>query len=69
MPTIREDAVRHQGRYIVPTTDETKWVGTWEEFKAVGGGMCWSEDQTEIELTLPAPYKFSIQFMRNQGAN
>jgi hypothetical protein len=63
--TPREDAVKHMGRFLVPTTPETVWVDTWEQFRAVGGGMCWSEDQTEIELTLPVGHKFSIRFMRS----
>lgn len=63
----REDAVKHQGRYIVPTIyGKTVWVDTWEQFRKVGGVMCWSEDQTEIELTLPVNHKFSIQFMRKE---
>lgn len=68
---VREDALKlHDGRYYVPTIYgkgddvDTIWVDSWEQFKAVGGGMCWSEDQTEIELTLPVRHKFSIQFMR-----
>lgn len=60
----REDAVQYMGRYIVPTSDQTIWVDSWEQFREVGGQMCWSEDQTEIELTLPVNHKFSIQFMR-----
>lgn len=43
---------------------DTVWVDSWEQFREVGGVMCWSEDQTEIELTLPVRHKFSIQFMR-----
>lgn len=45
---------------------DTIWVDSWEQFRAVGGVMCWSEDQTEIELTLPIRHKFSIQFMRQE---
>lgn len=60
---LRDDAVSHQGRHVVPTTDRTVWVSTWEEYKAAGGTCCYNEDQTEIELLLPAPFKFSIQFM------
>ena len=73
--TIREDAVEHNGRYIVPTiygtgdpSRDTIWIDTWAAFKACGGVTCWSEDQTEIELTLPVRHKFSIQFMRNENA-
>lgn len=61
---VRDDAVRHNGRYTVPTSDATKWVGDWDEFRAAGGQVCFGEDQTEIELKLPAPYKFSIRFQR-----
>ena len=62
---IRNDAVRLKDprRWYVPTTDRTKWVSTWEEFRAAGGTVSFSEDQAEIELLLPEPYKFSIQFM------
>lgn len=62
---VRNDAVRLENprRYYVPTSDKTKWVSTWEEFKAAGGVHCFSEDHGEIELLLPEPYKFSIQFM------
>jgi hypothetical protein len=59
---LRNDAVKHQDRYIVPTREETKWVSSWDEFKAAGGMTCFNEDQTEIELLLPEGYKFSIQF-------
>lgn len=72
---IREDAVKYNGRYIVPTIygtgdpeRDTVWVDSWEQFLAVGGQMCWSEDQTELELTLPVRHKFSIQFMREATA-
>lgn len=59
---IRGDAIKHRGRYMVPTTDATKWVSNWAEFKAAGGQVCFTEEQTEIELLLPEPYKFSIKF-------
>lgn len=59
---LRDDAVKHDGRHIVPTSDKTKWVSNWEEFRAVGGVVAFNEDQTEIELLLPEPYKFSIRF-------
>ena len=62
---VREDAVRDRDHnYYVPTTDETKWVSSWEELLAAGGMICFNDDQTEIELLLPEPYKFSIQFMK-----
>jgi hypothetical protein len=65
---VREDAITlgsgASRRLYCPTTDETKWVDTWEEAKAAHMEVCWNEDQTEIELRLPAPYKFSIQFQR-----
>lgn len=64
MENIREDAVSHRGRYIVPTTEGTRWVSNWDEFRAAGGVLAFNEDQTAIELQLPAPYKFSIQFAR-----
>jgi hypothetical protein len=61
----REDAVKHRGRYIVPTIyGKTVWIDSWEQFRECGGQMAFSEDQTEIELTLPVDHKFSIQFMR-----
>lgn len=61
---IRGDAQRdyRTGQYRVPTTDRTKWVSTWKEFKAAGGAVCFEDDQSRIELLLPEPYKFSIQF-------
>lgn len=66
--TVREDAVRigsdGNRRNYCPTTEKTLWVETWDEAKAAGMEVCWNEDQTEIELRLPAPYKFSIQFQR-----
>ena len=65
---VREDALRigsgSSQRLFCPTTETTKWVETWQEAKAAGMEVCWNEDQTEIELRLPAPYKFSIQFQR-----
>lgn len=60
--SVRLDAVRHNGRLIVATTPETKWISTWAEFRAAGASMCWHEDQSGAELILPAPYKLSIQF-------
>jgi hypothetical protein len=59
---LRDDAIKHSGRYYVPTTDQTKWVSNWTEFLEAGGNVCFSEDQTEIELLLPEPYKFGIRF-------
>lgn len=68
---IRQDAIRlSDGRLFVPTeygrkdTPErnTKWVGTWMEFHEVGGFVCFSEDQTYIELMLPEGYKFATGF-------
>lgn len=68
---LRNDAVRDQrnGHYVVPTSDTTKWVADWADFKAAGGMTCNNGDQTEIELLLPAPYKFSIQFGRALDAS
>jgi hypothetical protein len=67
---VREDAIRigtdGSRRLFCPTSDTTKWVDTWEAAKAAGMEVCWNEDQTEIELRLPAPYKFSIQFQRGE---
>jgi hypothetical protein len=60
----REDAIEHNGRYIVPTRPDTAWVATLGEFKAAGGIIHFSEDQTEITLTLPVGSKFSIKFLR-----
>jgi hypothetical protein len=68
---IREDAKQigydDSRRPFCPTTEATIWVETWEAAKAAGMEVCWNEDQTEIELRLPAPYKFSIQFQRKEG--
>lgn len=63
---VREDAIRlrNPNRLYCPTTEATKWVDTWEDAKAAGMEVCHGEDQTEITLRLPAPYKFSIQFQR-----
>ena len=67
----RDDAIRigtnadGSRRLFCPTTEQTLWVDTWEAAKAAGMEVCWNEDQTEIELRLPAPYKFSIQFQRS----
>jgi hypothetical protein len=47
---------------VVTEYGKTKWVTTWEEFRAAGGAMGFAEDQTTITLSLPAPYKFSIKF-------
>lgn len=59
----REDAERNSaGRYVVATTLSTKWINSWEEFRACGGVRAFSEDQTEIELQLPVGHKFSIKF-------
>lgn len=63
---LRDDAIRYQGRHIVPTSEQTKWVSTWDEFTAAGGNACFNESQTEIELRLPEPYKFGCNFMRPQ---
>jgi hypothetical protein len=49
-------------------TDHTKWVSNWKEFLAVGGVVCFGESQTEIELRLPEPYKFSIKFQDREKA-
>lgn len=67
----REDAERIDGRPYVRTVygqkaGNTTWVHDWREFKKAGGGMCFSEDQTEITLTLPAGVKFSIRFQDDQ---
>ena len=66
---IRDDAVRlrNPDRWYVPTRVATKWVTTWEEFSAAGGKVAFSEDQAEVELLLPVPYKFSIHFMQGKG--
>lgn len=63
----REDAVKvpNHGRYLVPTTNDTVWIDNWEDFRRVDGVMCFSEDQSEIELQLPVGHKFSIRFQRN----
>ena len=66
MTTPREDAIPHNGRWIVPTSDATPWVNTWDEFRRAGGYIVFGEDQTEATLKLPAPYKLSIRFMRSE---
>lgn len=67
----RPDAVwlHNPRRLYVPTvwgekSGNTVWVSTWEQFRAVGGVKNFSEDQTEITLTLPEGHKFSIQFQQ-----
>ena len=74
MQRPREDAVEYMGRWIVPTVygtgdpeRDTIWIDSWEQFREVGGQMCFSEDQTSVELTLPVRHKFSIQFMRKEA--
>ena len=63
---LRDDAVRYRERYFVPTEfGKTKWVSNWKEFKEAGGQTCFNDDQTEIELLLPEPYKFGIGFPNN----
>jgi hypothetical protein len=61
---LRADAIYHSGRYICPTSSETKYVSNWAEFEAAGGQICFSEDQTEITMRLPEPYKFGIRFQQ-----
>lgn len=65
--TVRDDAVplANPPRYYVPTTDATRWIGTWGEFVAAGGTACYAEDQTYVLLTVPAPYKIGIDFTRS----
>lgn len=65
---MRPDAVRYMGRLIVPTSEATLWVADWAEFKDAKGVCTFSEDQTEITLSLPEPYKFSIGFYRQGEA-
>lgn len=60
---VRDDAVKYQDRYMVPTSKKTQWVTNWQEFRNSGGQLCFNEDHTEIELLLPEPYKFSVKFM------
>jgi hypothetical protein len=66
---IRNDAVklRKPERWFVPTSERTKWVSTWDEFLAAGGIASFSEDGTQMELLLPEPYKFSIQFIKESS--
>lgn len=59
----REDAIWHNGREYVPTTQKTKYVSTLKEFTEAGGITHFNEDQTEITLTVPEGAKFSIRFM------
>lgn len=67
MDAIRDDAVWVRDRYFVPTSEKTLWVTNLVEFNAAGGLMVFNEDQTQIELRLPAPYKFSIQFSHDEA--
>ncbi len=60
----RQDAEWHHGRRYVPTSPLTHWVNSWEEFREVGGAIHFSEDQTEVVLTLPESFKFGIRFMK-----
>jgi hypothetical protein len=71
----REDAIwighGASRREYVPTvygerTGNTVWIDSIEQLREAGGGMHWSEDQTEIVLTLPPGHKFSIQFERSK---
>lgn len=64
---LRSDAVRYRDRYEVPTTAETIWVSDMDEFRKAGGVVAFSGDQTEIELLLPEPFKFSIQMFSACG--
>lgn len=60
----REDAEWVSGgRRFVRSNNETKWAVTWAEFRKAGGITHFCEDQTEIYLTLPVGWKFSIRFM------
>ena len=56
-PIARPDVRAYQ-----PTTPETRWVSTWEEFREAGGVVHFAEDQAEIALSLPDGVKFSIRF-------
>lgn len=58
---MRSDAVKFQDNWQVPTVAETRWVSNMVEFREAGGVVAFNGDQTEIELLLPEPYKFSIQ--------
>lgn len=54
-------------RPYVPTVygqaqGNTKWISTWDEFTNAGGIAVYSEDQTEITLTLPEGFKFSCRW-------
>lgn len=68
----RDDAVWHNGRRMVPTIygqatgGNTRWVGTWDEFRAAGGIVHFNGDQTELYLTLPEGWKFGIGFQQPQ---
>lgn len=64
---LRQDAVRYNNDWYCPTSEKTKWVATWEEFIAAGGQVGHNEDQTEITLRLPEPYKFSVRFNRTEA--
>lgn len=73
LKNIRNDAVLHNGRYLVPTmygrtSGNTKWVHDLDGFRSAGGCAHYSEDQTEVTLSLPEGFKFSIRFNEKQGA-
>lgn len=70
----RQDAVwlNNPPRRYVPTVygqqvGNTIWVTTWKQFREVGGELHYSEDQTEIVLTLPEGHKFGIRFQEPQS--
>jgi hypothetical protein len=61
----RADAICHRGRKYVPTIEgQTKWVSTLQEFVDAGGIFGWNDDQTEVTLYLPPPFKISCQMFR-----
>ncbi len=64
----RPDAVIYNGREFVPTANETVWVDTLAQLRAVKGDICWNEDQTEVWLRLPAGHKFSCLMFRAEDA-
>jgi hypothetical protein len=55
----RLDSVEHNGRWIVPTTYDTKWL---EPADLNSVFFAFNEDQTEITLHAPEGTKFGIGF-------
>lgn len=70
---LRDDAIVHGGRWMVPTvygeeSGNTQWVETLTELREAGGTATFNADQTEVWLTLPVGYKFSIKMLEQERA-